>query len=69
MEPVIEFGPALDALDEVLYWFDVYSQATTPKDQANSFVILSSAVSDLKSWHPGYDVYSGTLPWEREDES
>jgi len=57
---------SFDALDSVLYYFDLYAQATSPSAQAHTFTALNNAISDLRSFHPLYDYETGTMPWNRE---
>lgn len=59
---------SLDALENVVYYFDRYTSAQTLKDQAGHLIELSNAVSGLRSFHPGYDPDSNTMPWDREDD-
>ncbi len=58
--------PWHDAAIDADYWFYQYANATTPFKQADAMVSLANAMSDLRSWLPGYDPETGTLPWERE---
>lgn len=58
-----------DAALEVVYWWNRLENAKTLPEQAEAITQLSNHVSDLKTWLPGYDLNSGTMPWERgEDE-
>lgn len=59
---------SLDALESVIYHFDRYLQAVNLQRQAEYLVELGDAMDDLRTYHPGYDVRSGTMPWDREDE-
>ena len=54
-------------IEEVAYRFDCYYKAPTPMAQAHQLRRLADAVSDLKTWHKGFDVGSGTMPADRED--
>lgn len=56
-----------EALEEVDYYFNLYMQSQSVYDKARYFVALSNAMSDLRTWHPGYDADTHTLPWERRD--
>ena len=59
-----------DAATEVVYWWHRLENAKTLPEQAEAITQLSNHVSDLKTWLPGYDNDSGTMPWERAtDES
>lgn len=53
---------------DVDYFWKVFISASTPLSQATALVNLSNAFSDLRTYLPGYDYETGTLPWEREDE-
>lgn len=59
---------ALDAAENVLYYIDQLRDAKTLGEQADAFVALQNAASDLKSFHPEFDLNSGTMPWDREDQ-
>lgn len=53
---------------EVAYRWDCFQSANNPVDQADQLVELSNAISDLKSWLPEFDIETGTMPWDREEE-
>lgn len=53
---------------EVVYRWDCFQSANNPVDQAHQLVELSNAISDLKSWLPEFDIETGTMPWNREEE-
>lgn len=57
-----------DAGIEADYRWHLFRNAKTPYDQADALIGLSNAMSDLRSWLPGWDFETGTMPWEREDE-
>ncbi len=63
-----ERPPWLDAAEEVMYQWHLFSKATTPVLAANYLVELSNAMSDLQTYHPGWDYKTGTMPWERDDD-
>jgi len=54
-----------DAAQEVTYNWAVYLNAQDPLSQAKALVLLSQAVFALKTWLPGFDPTTGTIPWER----
>lgn len=56
------------ATEDAVYLWRMYAIASTPENQATTFVRLNDAMSDLATWLDGYDYETGTLPWEREDE-
>lgn len=58
-----------DAAVEADYRWQRFAHAKTPTEQAEWLVELSNAMSDLRSWLPGFDSDTGTMPWEREDEA
>lgn len=62
-----EKQPWHDAGIDASYAFWRYSRAKTPAEQANAFVELSNAMSDMTSWLPGYDD-NCTMPWERGED-
>lgn len=55
-----------EAALDVVYWADRYMHTREPIDQANALVELHNHISDLKTWLPGYDAESGTMPWDKE---
>lgn len=57
-----------DLIEEIDYNFESYSSARDLVTQAHYLTKLRDNVSDLKTWHAGYDLRTGTLPWERSDE-
>lgn len=58
----------IDLIEDVVYEFDRYVGATFLTDQANHLNQLANHMSDLRTWHPGYDYETGTMPWERDEE-
>ncbi len=52
---------------DVDYWWHQFTHARDLLTQAGTLVELSNKMHDLRTWLPGYDYESGTLPWERED--
>lgn len=55
-----------DAAIEVDYLWTMFMDTPTPLGQAKMLVQLQDAMSDLRTFLPGFDYESGTLPWERE---
>lgn len=55
-----------DAALEVVYLWEQFTHAREPLAQAERLVSLSNAVHDLKTWLPGFDPETGTMPWDRE---
>lgn len=60
--------PYFDAVDNVVYQWEFFSDSKNPVAQAHYLIELSNAVSDLKSYLESYDWVTGTVNWEREDE-
>jgi hypothetical protein len=58
--------PWQDAATEADYRWQIFMHSKTPTDQAQALVDLSNAMHDLRTWIPGYDYETGSLPWERE---
>ncbi len=55
-------------IEDVQYHLHLYN---TTQDKANAghhLIELFNKVSDLSTYHSGYDDRTGTLPWEREDD-
>jgi hypothetical protein len=50
-----------------LYCFNV-SQSRDKANAGYHLIELFNKVSDLSSYHTGYDEHTGTLPWERAHE-
>lgn len=59
---------SLDALEEVVYRYEQFAEAASPSRAASALVALGDAISDLKSFHPGWDFETGTMPWDREED-
>lgn len=60
--------PWNDAGDEVAYRWYVFTHARDPLGQAMALADLSNAMHDLRTFLPGYDYETGTLPFERDDD-
>lgn len=56
-----------NAAVEVDYLWHLFMDTITPIGQAKVLVQLQDAVSDMRSYLPGWDYETGTLPWEREE--
>jgi hypothetical protein len=54
-----------EALEEVHYRHEILLKAKTLTDMGQAAIDLSNAMSDLASYHPGYDPETSTLPWQR----
>ena len=61
--------PYADALEEVQYHFQCYVTTKDELNKAYHLIELSNRMGDLSTYHPGYDLDTGTLPWEREDDT
>lgn len=55
-------------IEEVHYRLECVDSSSNLSNRAHHWIELQNAMSDLITWHSGYDVNSGTLPWQREDE-
>lgn len=58
-----------DAALNVVYQFDAWTEARDPVISANRLIELNNAVTDLKSWLPGYEYETGTMPWGRGEDT
>lgn len=58
---------AAEALAEVWYLWKMYTEAGTISEQADYFINLSNAMSDLFSWHPKWDYETGMMEGVIED--
>lgn len=59
--------PWYEAVDNVVYQAQMLTGANRLDTAAHYLIELSNALGDLKTWMPGYDDRTGTLPWEREE--
>lgn len=57
-----------DAAIEVDYLWHMFMDTITPLSQAKILMQLQDAMSDLRTFLPGWDYETGTLPWEREED-
>lgn len=57
-----------ECADSVAQAWHTYRDATDPISQACALVALNDRISDLRTYLPGYDYETGTLPWERDEE-
>lgn len=68
MSTEVTLADAADAIEEVYYRFQCLTQPNSDLvNRAHHLVELQNAVSDLATFHPGYDVDTGTMQYERED--
>ena len=57
-----------DAIEAAIYAWQAFDRrGASAVELAAATVDLSNAMSDLMSWHPGYDIETGTMPWERDE--
>lgn len=61
---------AAECLDSLHYHYTRYTEATTPLSQANVLVEMNNAMSDMITYHPGYqfEYEHAHLPWQRNTE-
>lgn len=57
-----------DAAIEADYAWYLYRTASNPFDQGDAMVRLANKMHDLRTWLPGYDYETSTLPWERDED-
>lgn len=55
-----------EACEEADYRWHLFSNAKTTLDQADALVALRDAMFAVRTYLPGYDYETSTLPWERE---
>lgn len=55
------------AIEALHHAFETWSTSTTPTGQASALVDLTNALGDMFSWHPGWEVETATMPWQREN--
>ena len=58
-----------DCIEAVARAFDEFSEARGPVSQATALAELNDRIFDLKTYHPGYDFNSGTMPYDRDEAS
>jgi hypothetical protein len=46
---------------DVVHYFEMYTYATTPLEQAQYLTELHNSMSDLKTYLPGYDEKTGMV--------
>lgn len=63
----VSWVPA-DLIESIDYFLTSFDKSRTHTNAGYNLIELFNAVSELKSWHPGYDIDTGTLPYEREEE-
>lgn len=56
-----------EAIEELHYRWMLFANAKNQLDAADALVTLANAMHDVASYHPGWDIDTGTMPWERED--
>lgn len=54
-------------IEEIYYHLNCYDSSSYRSNAAYHLNELQNKVSDLSTWHSGYDVDTGTMPYERED--
>lgn len=57
-----------ELIEEIQYRLFMYNRTTDKANEGHHLIELFNHVSDLSTYHSGYDDRTGTLPWEREDE-
>jgi hypothetical protein len=55
-------------IEEIHYHLTAYDDTRSRANAAFHLIELFNHVSDLSSYHSGYDDKSGTMPWQRDDE-
>jgi len=55
-------------IEDIHYHLHRYDTEKSKASAGHHLSELFNRVSDLTSWHSGFDVDTGTMPWEREDE-
>lgn len=54
-------------IEDIDYRLQSYDKSASRSNAGHHLIELQNLVSQLKTWHSGYQYESGTLPWERED--
>lgn len=68
-EPIPERQQWLyDAIEAVCRAYDEFRDSRSPVEAAYAITSLNDRVSDLRTYHPGYDIEDGTMPYDRETE-
>jgi hypothetical protein len=69
MSATTEPQPWHDAALEAEYRWHLFVTAKDPLSQAMAITDLSNAMHDLTTWLPGYDPNTGTMPWDRGEDT
>lgn len=54
-------------VEDLSFEFACYVASANESLKAVHLSGIKECISDLKTWHPGFDLGTGTLPWEREE--
>lgn len=57
-----------ELIEEIHYRLTCYDNSATRSNAGHHLNELFNDVSQLITWHSGYDYNSGTMPWQREDD-
>lgn len=55
------------AFEAVVAEWENFCDATNPVSQARAIIALNNAMGDLESYHPGWDIHTGSI-WPPEEE-
>lgn len=65
-EKMVEIPEEL--IEDIHYHLNRYDSTDSRVNAGYHLSELFNKVGDLTSWHSGYDINSGTMPWERQDD-
>lgn len=57
-----------DLIEDIHYHLSRYDSSTSRTNAGFHLTQLSDKISDLKTWHPTFDVNTGTIAYEREND-
>lgn len=57
-----------ELIEDIQYHLQMYNTTNSKANAGYHLIELFNRVGDLSSYHSGYDINTGTLPWERENE-
>lgn len=56
-----------ELIEDIHYHLNRYNESKTRSGAGHHLIELFNKVNDLTTWHSGFDVETGTMPWQRED--
>lgn len=57
-----------DLIEDIHYHLNCFDTSRSRANAGHHLIELFNAVGNLVTWHGGFDINTGTLPWQREDD-